>query len=170
MTASISFFGYNKMKAIVSGSDESIMRSYQIYLIEDEFADYFYGKEKMFYHLFSEYEYAPDGLRDIIRKQVLYVTKPLPSLYIHQILFQNLRKNKDFHCKGNTYFLESASCSNGVKLTLKGEYLELIAWGNFDAESIFFKALRHVEGKLLAVDLEHGRYGWLKPKKIRNYV
>ena len=170
MTTSESFFGYNKMKAIVSRSDESIMRSYQIYLIEDEFADYFYGKEKMFFHLFFEYKQAPDDLRDILRKQVLYVTKPLPSLYIHQVLFQNLRKHKDFHCKDNTYFLESASCSNGVKLTLQGEYLELIAWGNYDAESVFFKALRHVEGKLLAVDLEHERYGWLKPKKMRNYV
>jgi len=70
------------------------MRSYQLYLIEDEFASHYFGRERMFYQLFLEYSRANGDLKSIISKQVDFVTKPIPVLRIHQLLHQQLSKVK----------------------------------------------------------------------------
>ena len=46
------------------------MRTYQIYLIEDEFAHHYYGREKLFFNLFLEYIQARGRLKSILQKQI----------------------------------------------------------------------------------------------------
>ena len=46
------------------------MKTYQIYLIEDEFAQHFFGREKLFFNLFLEYIQTTGPLRNILQKQI----------------------------------------------------------------------------------------------------
>ena len=41
------------------------------------------------------------------------------------------------------------------------------ASGSYEAETAFFEVLRKIESSFLAVDLDHQRFGWLKPMKER---
>lgn len=146
------------------------MRSYQIYSIENEVAEYYYGREKMFYDLFLQYFYVTGNLKDIIRKQIIYITKPLPILNIHHLLNQSLSKKSELIWDGRKYHINGNTHENGVELQLEEQRLLIQAWGRYDSESIFLEALKKYDGRLLAIDIENERFGWIKPIKERKYV
>lgn len=68
------------------------MRTYQIYLIEDEFAHHYYGREKLFFNLFLEYIQARGRLKSILQKQIEYVTKTVPIIQLQLAIEQRLQK------------------------------------------------------------------------------
>ncbi|HAQ08613.1 MAG TPA: sporulation inhibitor of replication protein SirA [Bacillus bacterium] len=146
------------------------MRSYQLYLIEDEFASHYFGRERMFYQLFWEYSQANGELSSIISKQVDYVTKPIPVLRVHQLLHQQLSKVKGFRMDDGVYIFENKSTSSFSTLKVNERFLKLNSQGNVDAETVFFEILRKCETSFLAIDLDSNKYGWLKPIKERKYV
>ncbi|MGE6259226.1 sporulation inhibitor of replication protein SirA [Heyndrickxia sporothermodurans] len=146
------------------------MRTYQIYLIEDEVAEYYYGRERMFFDLFAEYTFVTGSLKQIIRKQIEYITKPMPVLHIHYLLGQALSRKKDVFIEDNYYRYGENDLFNGVELFIDDYMLRLNAWGNYDIEAAFLEVLRKFDGRLLAIDLEHEQFGWLKPIKERKYV
>lgn len=146
------------------------MRSYQLYLIEDEFASHYFGRERMFYQLFLEYSRANGDLKSIISKQVDFVTKPIPVLRIHQLLHQQLSKVKGFKVEDGKYIFENKNSLNSATLKVHDRWLELDSYGQVDAETVFFEILRKCETSFLAIDLAANKYGWLKPIKERKYV
>lgn len=146
------------------------MRSYQLYLIEDEFASHYFGRERMFYQLFLDYSQANDDLKSIIAKQVNFVTKSIPVLRIHQLLHQQLSKTKGFHVENGTYIYENNTNNSSATLRVHERWMELDSHGQVDAETVFFEILRKCESSFLAIDLESNKYGWLKPIKERKYV
>lgn len=146
------------------------MRSYQIYLIEDVVAEYYYGRERMFFNLFAEYNLVTGSLKRIIQKQIEYITKPMPVLHIHYLLGQAFMKKKDFTIEDKYYKYIESDLYHGVELFVDDQMLRLNAWGDYDTESAFLEVLQKYDGRLLAIDLEHERYGWLKPIKERKYV
>lgn len=146
------------------------MRSYQLYLIEDEFASHYFGRERMFYQLFLEYSQANNDLKTIIAKQVKFVTKSIPVLRIHQLLHQQLSKSKGFRVENGIYFYENHTNNSSATLKVHERWLELDSHGPVDAETVFFEILRKCESSFLAIDLESNKYGWLKPIKERKYI
>lgn len=146
------------------------MRSYQLYLIEDEFASHYFGRERMFYQLFLEYNQANKELKSIIAKQVKFVTKSIPVLRIHQLLHQQLSNTKGFHVENGTYIYENNANNSSATLKVHEKWLELNSHGQVDAETVFFEILRKCESSFLAIDLEANKYGWLKPIKERKFV
>lgn len=146
------------------------MRSYQLYLIEDEFASHYFGRERMFYQLFLEYSRANGDLKSIISKQVDFVTKPIPVLRIHQLLHQQLSKVKGFKVEEGKYIFENKNSLTSATLKVHDRWLELESYGQVDAETVFFEILRKCETSFLAIDLAANKYGWLKPIKERKYV
>jgi hypothetical protein len=146
------------------------MRSYQLYLIEDEFASHYFGRERMFYQLFLEYSRANSDLKTIISKQVDFVTKPIPVLRIHQLLHQQLSKVKGFKVEDGKYIFENKNSLTSATLKVHDRWLELESHGQVDAETVFFEILRKCETSFLAIDLASNKYGWLKPIKERKYV
>ena len=60
------------------------MRTYQIYLIEDEFAQHFFGRERLFFNLFLEYIQTTGSLKSILQKQIEFVTKEDPETAIRK--------------------------------------------------------------------------------------
>jgi hypothetical protein len=147
---------------------EKMVRSYQVYWIENEFADYFYGRERTFYNLFSQLENAKGSLHTIINTQVNYITKPIPFLPTKRMIEQGLSKKDSIKPKDNEMIVEESSC--GAKIVITERCIKLDVWGTKDWESFFFEILRKSDQKLLAIDLKNERFGWLKPIKQRKYI
>ncbi|CAM3430376.1 sporulation inhibitor of replication protein SirA [Cytobacillus oceanisediminis] len=145
------------------------MRAYQLYLIEDEFASHYFGRERMFFQLFEEFEHSSGEMKSILSKQIDFVTKTIPGLRLHQYIHQQLQRKKDFFIKKSAYYIEMNKKSK-AKLEVFDRCLVLEAAGSYEAETVFFEVLRKSESSFLAVDLQHHRYGWLKPIKERKFV
>lgn len=146
------------------------MRVYQLYLIEDEFANHYFGRERMFFELFLESKQSFGELKMIVNRQIQYITKPIPALRIHQMIHQQLSKLKGY-CVGNgSYLVELAGKTSNAKLVIEDGFVLVEADGSYEAEAIFFEVLRKCESSFLAIDIEHHRYGWLKPIKERKFV
>lgn len=146
------------------------MRSYQLYLIEDEFAAHYFGKERLFFELFLENEKSQGELKKIIERQIQFITKPIPTFNLHKVITQKLGKNKDFRYENGAYYIERKGKKSAAKLEITNRVAYLESNGNFDTETIFFEALRQCESSFIAMDLRHERYGWLNPIKERKYV
>lgn len=85
-------FFYNRKKGF--GEGEIVVRNYRLYLIEDEFAAHYFGRESMFFQLFREHERAFGELKYITGKQITYITKTVEVLKIHNLLQKQLGKIK----------------------------------------------------------------------------
>lgn len=145
------------------------MRNYQVYLIDDEFASHYFGRESMFYKLFKDYDRSFGDMKVILSKQINFITKPIPTLRIHQTIHQHLQKKRGFRTNRGKYYYEIGknSCAN---LAVHDRYIEIQASGSYESETVFFEVLRKNEHSFLAIDLNNDRYGWLKPIKERKFV
>ncbi len=144
------------------------MRNYQIYWIEETFVQHYYGRERMFYQLFSDWESSSGELHDIISKQVDYITKPIPYLPTQRLLKQELMKTEGAFWVDSVASIERLD--SRATLILNEKWLTLNSWGHDESEYIFFEILRRNMGQLLAIDVQNERYGWLKPIKQRKFI
>lgn len=148
--------------------DEKV-RNYDIYLIEEEFADFFYGRESKFMELFTASPQKMGELYQIIQKQIHYITKPLPYLRLHQHISACI-ENNNYYIKGKVYVSSHPDGNEGAELRIEKRNLHLHSWGGYTSESIFFEVLRKFDGRFLAMDIDNNRYGWLKPLKERKIL
>ena len=147
-----------------------MVRNYQLYLIEDEFAAHYFGRERMFFQLFQEHDKAVGELKFITNKQITYITKQLEVLKFHQLIQKQLGKKKGFCAEHGTYSIELSGKLSKAKLRVFQDLITIEASGSYEAETIFFEVLRKCESSFIALDLDHQRFGWLKPIKERKYV
>ncbi|HJV16073.1 MAG TPA: sporulation inhibitor of replication protein SirA, partial [Bacillales bacterium] len=97
-------------------------------------------------------------------------TKHLQTLKVHQRIQKQLGMLKEFKFEQGTYSIELSGKMSTAKLELQENRVIIVAEGTYEAETIFFEVLRKCEPFFLAIDLEHERYGWLKPLKERKFV
>lgn len=149
-----------------------MVRHYYIYLIEEEFASHYFGRESKIYHLFQDFYWTTvrSNLVDTLEKQIHYITKPIPHLFIHQLLNTHLVNRSDYSNTHHIHKIELKRNRGNATLIVKDRYLELSSDGSYEAETIFFEVLRKFDPKFLAMDLQGERYGWLNPIKERNFV
>lgn len=149
-----------------------MVRKYQLYSIEDEFASHYFGRERMFFQLFLEHERTSGELKMILKKQIHYITKPMQALRFHQLIQQHLGGLRGFQVgQGSyTYMIELNGRQSHAELEIYDKMITVKARGSYEAETVFFEVLRKYESSFLAVDLEHNRFGWLKPIKERKFV
>lgn len=145
------------------------MRNYQIFLIEEEFAHHYYGREKLFFNLFLEYIHSSGKLRDILQKQIEYITKSIPVVRLEDAFAQRVKMNQSLLSHNGKYFLKYKNNSQ-ASLIMDKYHLSLTAEGDYEAETAFFECLRKCESSFLALDYENIKYGWLKPIKERKFV
>ncbi|ARK30902.1 sporulation inhibitor of replication protein SirA [Halalkalibacter krulwichiae] len=141
------------------------MRHYEIYIIEEDVARQYYGQESKLFYLFLEHEKAKGPQKQIIRKQIEYITKPIPTLLLQQKVKQDLTKNDGYRRKKNTHVIEIQERDSKAELVISSDALYVTAEGSFDVETIFFEILRKCEPSFFACSLEDHRFGWLKPLK-----
>ncbi|WP_066252918.1 sporulation inhibitor of replication protein SirA [Neobacillus drentensis] len=146
------------------------MRKYQLYLIEDEFATHYFGRERLFFQLFHEHQKANGELKFITQKQISYITKKVEVLKIHQLIQKQLGKIKGFKAEHGAYSIELSGKLSTAKLEVFQDLITIDAQGSYEAETAFFEVLRKCESSFLALDLKHQRYGWLKPIKERKFI
>jgi hypothetical protein len=147
-----------------------VVRKYQLYLIEDEFATHYFGRERLFFRLFQEHRKANGELKFITQKQISYITKKVEVLKIHQLIQKQLGKIKGFKAEHGAYSIELSGKLSTAKLEVFQDLITIEAQGSYEAETAFFEVLRKCETSFLALDLEHQRYGWLKPIKERKFI
>ena len=147
-----------------------MVRKYQLYLIEDEFATHYFGRERLFFQLFRENQKSNGELKFITQKQISYITKKVEVLKIHQLIQKQLGKIKGFKAEHGAYSIELSGKLSTAKLEVFQDLITIDAQGSYEAETAFFEVLRKCESSFLALDLEHQRYGWLKPIKERKFV
>ncbi len=149
---------------------KSSMRRYQLYLIKEKIAIHYNGRERLFYNLFSDHTKADDGqLKEILQKQVDFITLPISKWMIENQLYSALQRKKSFQYKDGVFYIENGNLSS-ASLMIKEDHLYIEANGYYDAESIYFEIIRKHQPSFLAIDIENGRFGWLKPIKERNFV
>jgi hypothetical protein len=138
------------------------MRNYQIYLIEEEFAYHYFGKERLIFNLFLEYIQSSGKIKSILQKQIKYITKNIPSVRLQLALENSLKSSGEFFFKNGVYYLNKhhVSCAS---LKIQNQYILLEAEGNYEAETAFFECIRKCESSFLALDFINQHYGWLKP-------
>lgn len=145
------------------------MRTYQIHLIVDEFASHFFGRERVIFHLFKEYEESSGESKQTLEKQIRFITKSIQKRKINHVLTLALQNNQHFYKKNGMFYLDMNGKSFAV-LTIQERSLLLKANGNYEAETIFFEILRKIESAFLAIDRKLQRCAWLKPIKERKFV
>ncbi|WP_456271437.1 sporulation inhibitor of replication protein SirA [Bacillus sp. AK031] len=146
------------------------MKSYRLYWIEDEIADYFYGRERSFFNLFLDGTRCSGELKEIINKQIHYVTKPIPFLPFNRSIAQALANRRDYIQQDNKYYIESPCGNNTAVIEVLDNMIGVELTGHSDWEAYIFELLRKLDGRLLAIDLNNEQFGWLKPIKVRKYV
>lgn len=151
--------------------ESEMVRHYYIYLIEEEFASHYFGRESKIYHLFQDFHWttARSAHGNTIEKQIQYISKPIPALFIHQILGTHLSKRTDYQMFHHIHKIALKGNIGNATLIVKNRHLELSSDGSFEAETIFFEVLRKFDPCFLAMDFKGERYGWLNPIKERNF-
>ncbi|MFD2511107.1 sporulation inhibitor of replication protein SirA [Halalkalibacter alkalisediminis] len=147
-----------------------MMRHYELYIVEEDVARQYYGQESKLFYLFLEHEKVRGSQKEILRKQIEYITKPIPSLLLQQKLKQDLTKIDGYRKKKNNHVIEIAERDSKAELVIGADALYLTAKGTYEVETLFFEILRKVEPSFFAFSIDDHRFGWLKPLKQEDFL
>lgn len=147
------------------------MRTYIIYLIENEFARHYYGREYMFFNLFQDYRQSEGEEKKILRRQINFVTKKIQAPLFTSFMEKQLNENKECYMENGVYYIRKKNVGHSeASLGYRNHSLILHADGTYDCETIFFEWLRQWNPYFLALDTTKDRCAWLRPIKQRLYV
>ncbi|WP_408011539.1 sporulation inhibitor of replication protein SirA [Pseudalkalibacillus sp. A8] len=146
------------------------MRNYDIYLIENEVASHYFGREQVLYHFFVEASHPVPSLVNIIERQYKYITRSIPYHVFDYHINKIDSMRKGFKIKKEDQQMTIYSTGSRAVVTNRGRKLKLISTGSFEAETLVFEHLRKIENSFLAVDLEGNSIGWLSPIKQAYYI
>ncbi|MFS0782153.1 sporulation inhibitor of replication protein SirA [Bacillus sp. 1P06AnD] len=151
-----------------------LMRQYQIYLIKEHFAGMYVGREQLLYSLFLDYYHARGQIARIIGRQIVYVTKRIPSQLTDHFNNDKIEGMMVLNDENGTTYQIDCRTNNGMKssasLEIHNRVLYIQSVGSYEAETIFFEFIRKCADSFLAVELAESRYGWLKPRKKRKLI
>lgn len=143
------------------------MGNYKLFIFDEEVARKYYSQESKLFYLFVEHDKATGTQKEIINKQIEYITKPVPVLRLQQKLKKSLRHAKGYEYTEDKHIINLFENGSRGELVLGKEVVHLFSTGEeFDeVETMFFEVLRKCEPTFFAVSLDRHRYGWLKPLK-----
>lgn len=137
------------------------MRRYSIYLMEEEVTKQYYGREAKIFQLFLDEHRAKGRRKEIIRRQVEFVTRTIPTLEIEHLFKRHHYPNTYNQTLNQSILVERKNSKS--ELTVHGSHLTICAEGNYEAETILFDILSKYDPCFFALDLTNFRYGWLYP-------
>ncbi|MDN4073305.1 MULTISPECIES: sporulation inhibitor of replication protein SirA [Fictibacillus] len=141
------------------------MREYFIYKINEDVAEEYFGKEIKLFQLFLEEYKTFTVQKDILLKQIHYITSPLQPSPLQSFIKQMLLSSKGFQAEAHSFLLECEKSS--ARLSFSERYMILQSVGSFEAETAIFENIRKYERCFFAMDFKYYRYGWLNPLKAR---
>ncbi|WP_100373049.1 sporulation inhibitor of replication protein SirA [Bacillus sp. FJAT-45037] len=146
------------------------MRHYQLYLLEEDVAQYYYGQESKLFHLFLERTKATAEQRMIIDAQIEYISKPMPGLLLQQKMITSFSHLPIYRVHKHIHLLEIEHPESCAELLLQKQSITLTSTGEIEAETMFFEVLRKIDPYFFAVNTQSHRFGWLNPIKQVKYV
>ncbi|WLD95254.1 sporulation inhibitor of replication protein SirA [Alkalihalobacillus sp. AL-G] len=146
------------------------MRNYDLYLIEEEVAYHYFGREQILYHFFVEATHPIPHLKETIERQLLYITKSIPFYVFDYQVKQIDALRKGYKMQKSRQEIILFSKTSKAVLRNNGRKLTLIAEGNYEAETLMFEHLRKLEASFLAINFEGKSIGWLSPLKQAHYI
>ncbi|WP_044746930.1 sporulation inhibitor of replication protein SirA [Bacillus alveayuensis] len=149
-----------------------MMRHFYLYLIKEEFANHFFGREFKIFRLFQDYIWTSSDhhVYPVLKQQVEYVTKTIPVIYLDEWMKTFLSKREDYQYVTPIHKIYLSKKRGNATLLLKDRYIEITSSGSYEAETVFFEILRKFDTCFLAIDFQNEQYGWLNPIKKRNFV
>ncbi|UOE92751.1 sporulation inhibitor of replication protein SirA [Alkalihalobacillus sp. LMS39] len=141
------------------------MRHYDIYLMEKEVARHYFGQESKLFHLFLEQKKATTEFKAIYEKQIEFITRPISTLQLQQLVGQAFKRNQNYEQFKNTHYLSISQPFSQAELTLNPTMITVTSDGGYEAETIFFEVLRKYNACFFAMDMNDFRFGWLNPIK-----
>lgn len=146
------------------------MRRYVIYLLENDVAKNYIGKEKMLFQLFYEAENKVSPYQSVVKKQIHYITKEIPLHELHQIFMMELHDVLKSYEREKSYEIQLDKKMSRAILLIHRNQISIYAYGTLESETIFFEALRKMDSSFLAIDFKNYNYGWLNPTKYMEFV
>ncbi|TYR81138.1 sporulation inhibitor of replication protein SirA [Priestia megaterium] len=146
------------------------MRTYEVYLMEEEVAYAYFQKQMLLYQLFVEYKMKRGLKNQYVKKQVDYVTRPLDISYIQSELLQSFSRYPHFFIHNDYFVLEYPHKKSRASMKISSQCITIEGDGNVDAETAFFEVLRKLDSYFLAINYGTEEYGWLRPIKTRKFV
>ena len=140
------------------------MREYNVYLMNEEVAREYFGQESKLFQLFLEEMRCNEKNKEIVQKQISYITQPIPALRLQKIFAQNLKNNLAYQSHEHSHYVNIAQ-GGQAELAIFPSKLTLKVSGGFDTETVFFEMFRKLSPCFFAVDIHHYRYGWVNPIK-----
>ncbi|MGV3488343.1 MAG: sporulation inhibitor of replication protein SirA [Tuberibacillus sp.] len=136
------------------------MRYFDIYLIKEDIARLYIGREDLLYRLFLEKKNETDPNQlEILKRQVRYITEPLTLS-----MRQNLLLNQSVEFFKNKYTLCQKDGSSAA-FTFDNRSITLEANGSYSAETAVFEMLRAAYSHFFAVDYQNKCGAWLSPQR-----
>ncbi|GGE63160.1 sporulation inhibitor of replication protein SirA [Priestia taiwanensis] len=139
------------------------MRTYMIYLVKEEIATEYAGKEVLLFQLFHQLHTSNMYVRDIIQRQVDFVTHVIPSMQLHEHLKRTLHTCSYYKADEHEHNVCIPYEQAQAKLIFHDRYIEIRARGSATAETVFFEQLRKKLTTFFAFDSAQQFYGWLSP-------
>ncbi|MEB1809520.1 MAG: sporulation inhibitor of replication protein SirA [Bacillaceae bacterium] len=142
-----------------------MMRKYDIYLINEEVAQHYFGQESKLFHLFLDETRALDDTKDIIKKQIEYISSPISVIELQQRLLQSFKHRTDYFFFDHAHRIHLTEPYSKAQLFIFPNYIHMVSDGSFEAETMFFEVMRKISPSFFALDVSTYRYGWLNPIK-----
>jgi hypothetical protein len=146
------------------------MRHYQLFLLEEDVAQHYFGQESKLFHLFLERTMASSEQKQIIDLQIEYISKPMPGLLLQQKMMAAFSNLSSYKVNKHIHVLDLAQPESCAELLIHKEHLSLTSTGEIEAETMFFEVLRKIDPCFFAINFETHRFGWLNPIKQVKFV
>ncbi|TSB45170.1 sporulation inhibitor of replication protein SirA [Alkalicoccobacillus porphyridii] len=141
------------------------MRSYQLYLLEEDIVQRYYGQEIKLFNLFCERFQANLALKPLLTKQVEFITKPLPVKHLTKILSKEDHYLNSDQINISTFRMAHPPSESWIDVKLRDHYLLVTAFGKMEVETRLFERLKELDSHFFAVNVGQHRFGWLGPLK-----
>ncbi|KOO46420.1 sporulation inhibitor of replication protein SirA [Priestia koreensis] len=147
-----------------------MMRKYDIYLIEKEVANHYYQRAGLIFQLFKDFQQPSHIQYDELKKQVEYITKPLPIEELEDAIESAFLHTTAFFKGEKQYKLSILKTQSRARIKMYDRLISLEGIGGVDAETAFFEVLRKLNPYFLAMDFTKEQYGWLTPIKTKKFI
>ncbi|WP_209122288.1 sporulation inhibitor of replication protein SirA [Alkalihalobacillus sp. BA299] len=141
------------------------MRKYDIYLINEEVAQNYFGQESKLFHLFLDETRAFDENKTIIKKQIKYISNSIPVMKLQQSLLQAFKHRTDYFFFNHAHRIQMGDPLSKAQVFIFSDYIHMVSEGSYEAEVMFFEVMRKMSPTFFALDVSTYRYGWLNPIK-----
>ncbi|MEI4801802.1 sporulation inhibitor of replication protein SirA [Bacillus sp. NPDC077411] len=146
------------------------MRTYELYLIQEDITKTYFGREFLLFDLFTRFAQSRSlSEKKVLYKQMKYITLPLQVMKLHHKMEQALRTYEKYERNDYMHIVSNGNVYGEV--SIKSQYIRMYTSGNVELETAIFEVLRKCEMTFLAMDYESKQYGWLNPlKQVRTYI